>query len=438
MRPPTRTTPFALATAALATTLLAVGVTPAQAVDDTPPMPFCPPVSQSVGTHVQEKLYDPDAHPGHYVPSVAAGALPGGATLVDGQWFAEYQSPTPAVGSYDFTLRLTSDFGSFLDKTCHVDVVADLALTGVTTVDRIGGSDRYDVAAAISKTSVPGTRTLYVASGVDFPDALSASPVVAHNESRLLLTKPDELPESIFDEIHRVDPLTIVVLGGTSAVSTAVETRLKTLGALVVRIEGSDRYELSRNLIADSRFGAAASSKAYLATGRSFPDALSAASAAAHVGAPVLLADGQAPSLSSVETDLFTTRGVTRTMISGGPTAVSTGIEDSVRLSVTQVKRPTGGDRYATSAAVARDAFSVNSTSLPTTAYVATGQAFPDALTGTVLAAENGSPLYLVRKDCIPRDAAQHMADLKISKVVILGGPAAVSDDVAALTVCSE
>jgi putative cell wall-binding protein len=152
----------------------------------------------------------------------------------------------------------------------------------------------------------------------------------------------------------------------------------------------------------------------------------------------VLLVDGLEPSIPVATADLLTVRSVTRGLIAGGPAAVSTGIEGDLRTAVAQTKRLSGADRYQSSAAVSRDAFSVNAATRPTTAYVATGAAFSDALAGTVAAAEDGSPLYLVRHDCIPRDAAQHMADLNISRLVILGGPAAVSDDVKDLTVCSE
>jgi len=82
---------------------------------------------------------------------------------------------------------------------------------------------------------------------------------------------------------------------------------------------------------------------------------------------------------------------------------------------------------FATAAAVARAAF-------PTamTAYVATGENFPDALAGVPAAAGVDAPLLLVARDAIPAAAAEQLARLRPRRVVVLGGPAAVDPSIEA------
>jgi putative cell wall-binding protein len=131
-------------------------------------------------------------------------------------------------------------------------------------------------------------------------------------------------------------------------------------------------------------------------------------------------------------------RSVTRAIVVGGPATVSSGVENDLRMRVPQVKRIGGADRYEASAAVARDSFPSNASVRPDTVYLATGEKYPDALTGAVLAAQTHSPIYLVHPDCIPRDAARHILDIGATHVVLLGGTDTLTDDVANLTVCAS
>jgi len=63
--------------------------------------------------------------------------------------------------------------------------------------------------------------------------------------------------------------------------------------------------------------------------------------------------------------------------------------------------------------------------------YIATGLNFPDALAGAAAAGSLGAPLLLVTGTTVPAPTAAELARLKPGRIVILGGPGAVSDDVA-------
>jgi putative cell wall-binding protein len=299
------------------------------------------------------------------------------------------------------------------------------------TADRIGGSDRYEVAVTISKNNFPNSvSTVYVATGANYPDALSAAPAAAAAGAPLLLVPSTALPASVADEIRRLAPTKIVVVGGPSSVSPAVYDQLATLTTTIQRQTGVDRYEVSRNLAAGAF--ASGSTVAYLATGATYPDALSASAAAGAIDAPVVLVNGVA-SLDAETAALMTTLGVTEIRIAGGPSSVTPALEAELKAipGVTTVRRMSGEDRYIVSGVINRQAFTASSQ-----VYLASGLNFPDALSGAAVAGIQNAPLYVIPSTCIPSYVLQDIATLKATKMTILGGPATVGPDVMRVAQC--
>jgi putative cell wall-binding protein len=101
---------------------------------------------------------------------------------------------------------------------------------------------------------------------------------------------------------------------------------------------------------------------------------------------------------------------------------------DALKGHAARVDRIAGKDRYDTSAMVSADAFTPG---VPV-AYVATGNAFPDALAGGAAAAHLGGPMLLVPGDSVPASVETELIRLQPRAIVVLGGPAAVSDAVVA------
>jgi putative cell wall-binding protein len=96
------------------------------------------------------------------------------------------------------------------------------------SLTRLSGPDRFSTSAAISRASFnPGVPAVYITSGVQFPDALSAAPVAGMQRAPVLLVNAGSIPAEIKTELARLDPARIVVLGGTAAVSEAVAVQLK-------------------------------------------------------------------------------------------------------------------------------------------------------------------------------------------------------------------
>jgi putative cell wall-binding protein len=97
------------------------------------------------------------------------------------------------------------------------------------SVTRIGGSDRYAVAAGVSAANFDSADTVYLATGGVFPDALSGGSPAAQVAGPMLLTTPWSLPASIAAEIQRLSPKHIIVLGGPASVSSTVISQLMSL-----------------------------------------------------------------------------------------------------------------------------------------------------------------------------------------------------------------
>lgn len=104
-------------------------------------------------------------------------------------------------------------------------VAAAVASTGIeTSTQRLSGSNRYDTAVAISKATFgdPGVPVAYVASGASFADALAGAAAAGHLNGPVLLTESKTVPSSVLNEIARLRPQRIVVLGGPTIVTDSV------------------------------------------------------------------------------------------------------------------------------------------------------------------------------------------------------------------------
>ncbi|QJU54829.1 cell wall-binding repeat-containing protein [Herbiconiux sp. KACC 21604] len=286
---------------------------------------------------------------------------------------------------------------------------------------RAAGADRYETAVKVSEGAfAEGAGTVYLAAGANYPDALSGAPAAGEAGGPVLLTEKDRVPASVQAEIDRLSPERVVILGGTNSVSTGVEAAVAAEGRTVERIGGTDRYEVSAAVAADS-FGSATT--VYVASGEKAPDALSGA-AAAGKDSPVLLT--KKDELPQTVRDEIVALGPEKIIILGGTETIG----ETVALELAEIAdtvRVSGADRYETSAAVADEAFVENTGGA---VYIASGETFPDALTGSAAAIAAGAPVLLVQKDSIPIDIGETLERLGPSAVYVLGGPDTVSDTV--------
>ena len=292
-------------------------------------------------------------------------------------------------------------------------------------VTRLAGADRFSASASISQENFSaGVAKVFVANGLNFPDALSGAPVAAKAGAPVLLVAPGSIPDSIAKELDRLQPGEIVVLGGVNSVSDAVAKDLGTYtSGAVTRLWGADRFSASAAISAESFEPNVAT--AYIASGMNFPDALSGAPVAAKEGAPVLLVAPDALP-TSIETELKRLKPG-RIVVLGGPNSVSEAVKTKLAaLTPGQVTRLSGADRFSASADISAQNFAAG----VATVYVANGLNFPDALSGAPVAALNGSPVLLVSPGAIPESVATELTRLRPGRIIVLGGVNSVSAEV--------
>ncbi|MGX5682878.1 cell wall-binding repeat-containing protein [Schumannella luteola] len=174
-----------------------------------------------------------------------------------------------------------------LGDEASVSAAVATELETLAPVTRIGGADRYATARQLVDAYYTTSDTVYLATGHIFPDALSAGAAGAALGIPLVLvygpgSTVDAATLSLLDSLN---PTTIKIVGGTTTVSSGIETQLINAGYTVERLAGANRFETSV-LISGDAFGDFTSVQ--LATGLNYPDALAGAPLAAVRNAPLI------------------------------------------------------------------------------------------------------------------------------------------------------
>lgn len=300
-------------------------------------------------------------------------------------------------------------------------------------VHRLSGPDRYATAAAISQDHFfEAGAVVHIVTGESFADAVSGGPAAARVGGPILPVARTSIPEPVQEELRRLAPRRIEILGGLSAISAEVEAALAayTAGA-VDRTSGADRYETAAKVTQDDFTGPV--SHVIIATGRGYADALAGGAAAADNSSPVLLVEPNAvPAVTAAALRDLQPRNIT---VLGGMSAVSDKVVNDLRAFTSgQVRRIAGTTRFETAARVA-EAFWPEPTG---SVFLATGLNFPDALAGVPAAYTLSAPLLLTERDCMPKVTADALERLDPTAVTVLGGTGVVSDAAARGTICEQ
>ncbi len=341
------------------------------------------------------------------------------------------QAPWSGYGQYGAcitALALPGDRAGNGDLGCKTAFVS--AATGTApAATRLAGSDRFMTGVQVSQKAfpTPGVPVVYIASGLNFPDALSAAPAAGAQHGPVLLTMPGAVPDAVIAEVQRLKPAKVVVVGGAAAVADSAVAQLQAV-APVTRIGGVDRYDTSR-LVAAYAFPTATS--AYVAAANSYADALSAAPVAAKKKSPLLLVNGGA--IDAPTQAYLDAKSIKTLTLVGESDVVGDVWVTQPQSSGSTVSRVGGSDRFGTSALLAASAFPANGAS---TVYVASGIAWQDALVAAAAAGSANQPLLLTRPGCVPRTIGDQMVRLGTTAMNLTGGSDVLSTDVNSLQVC--
>lgn len=260
-------------------------------------------------------------------------------------------------------------------------------------IERVAGNNRFQTASAIAEKSHPeSVQNVIIASGLSFPDALTGSVLaIQKNAPILLVDKTVEGSSDALDYIekHLDKKGTVYILGAEGVISEDFENKLKDLGYNnLTRLGGADRYETAQTITEE--INVPSGTPVAIAYGQNFPDALSISSFAANKGWPILLVNQELP---DAMVDYLTKTQPRTVYLAGGTGVISDEIKSQIQTLVpnAQIERFGGSNRYET-ASLINNYFSPN----PSHIYLSSGENFPDALAGSVLAGKKGDPLVLV------------------------------------------
>lgn len=257
-----------------------------------------------------------------------------GVTLVSGETFADalsasylaYQKHAPILLTSASALEGTITYIKSRKNTENINNIKNVYIIGGESaipkkaeeelqdfnVVRLSGQNRYDTnLAVLSAVDTPNAQ-IVIASGKNFPDGLCAGLI-----PRPVMIVGDELTTAQVAYLKDRRFTTFYVLGGTGAVSEKVTNTLSGLGE-VQRISGSNRYatavEVAKKFFPNSN-------TAIFASGKDFPDGLSAANL---INGPLLLVDSSNfVTAQRYITKLATRKQLKSVQVVGGTGAVS-------------------------------------------------------------------------------------------------------------------
>jgi len=213
----------------------------------------------------------------------------------------------------------------------------------------------------------------------------------------------------------------------SAAVLTASAPLSDALPGLVARrtttvISGRDSFELA---VAVSReLFRSTVDTVHVITAQTFPDAVMGGLAAHQATGPILLTErDRLPAVTRAEIRRLQPA---RIVIVGGVQAVSPAVARQLGLLASTVTRLGGADRYATAASIA---LAVQRGDVDVV-YLASGTRHGDAMVVAPLAAARRAPLLLTKGHSLPPATEQALRRLAPRRVVVVGGPQAISETV--------
>ncbi|MDF2946809.1 MAG: lytC [Bacillales bacterium] len=295
-------------------------------------------------------------------------------------------------------------------------------VANAASVNRLSGQDRYEVSVSISKSGwSQNSVEVILVNGYAIADALCAGPLAYDYKAPILLTTYNDIPKAVLDEIERLQPTRVTIVGGDASVPHKQISQIKERlpNVVIERISGKNRYEVSANIA--QKVGG--TEDVFLTSGTEFADALTVSSYASLNKIPIIITRSN----FIPEEVSGTLNNYSKVKIVGGTASVSEEIEQ-ILSSGKIVSRISGKDRYEVNTN-----FINNYYANPNKLFIAYGYAPADALSGAVVSAIQKVPLALTRKDRLPEELKSIIISNNIEQFTILGGEGSVQNNVQTL-----
>lgn len=286
------------------------------------------------------------------------------AVLARGDDFADALCAGPLANKYDAPILLT------MTEDLNADVLVELKRLDVKNVfiiggagavssrvesaltasgmkyERIFGDDRYETSVKVAE-KLGTVSSIVLATGRDYPDALSISSIAANLGMPILLAEKDTLPLKVMQYITGKQITQTYVVGGVGVLSDTVKNAVPN----PLRIGGSDRFET--NTLVMRQFESKLNFRdLYVAigdgpNGDEFADALTGAVLAGNTASPVILTGKALPDITGnyIKTKVLLGSKVTAL---GGEAVVPSAILDSINAYIALVPVKAAYDKAGT------------------------------------------------------------------------------------------
>ncbi|HGM1528614.1 TPA: cell wall-binding protein Cwp10 [Clostridioides difficile] len=299
--------------------------------------------------------------------------------------------------------------------------------TSNVTVKKLKGADRFETAIKISQSGWTKSDTVVIVNGEDksMVDGLTATPLASVKNSPILLSSNEKLPQKTVEELKRLNPSKVIVIGGNNSMPNSVVEAIKAVNSKisVQRIGGDTRYQTSIN-IAKEIDKTNNVSKLYIGAGNGEADSLSIASLAGKEKTPIVLT--QKDDVDSEAEQFIKSNKVSNIYFIGGIEKISNKAIEQVGKIVNKDisnNRVAGQTRQETNAKVIDKFYSQSKLD---GVVVANQDKLIDALTVGPLAAKNNSPVILAT-NTLDKSQESSLKGKNSSKLFEVGGGIASS-----------
>lgn len=282
------------------------------------------------------------------------------------------------------------------------------------------GSDRYDTAAKISKKGWNSASTVVIANGLNEIEGIVANPLASVYNAPVLLTDKNKVSSHTINELKRLKPSNIIIIGGKNSIGESAEKSIKNAvsSVSIKRIDGSNIEELSAN-IAKEIDSKANVSKIYVAGENGAADALSVVSKAAEEKSPIIVTSKN--SVNSSVKNWIKSNSISSAYFLGKTAVISDNVIkeiDSVVSGNVSGNRIGGSDRNQTNARVIKALYPSENYN---PVFVAKNRPLVDAISVGVYAARTKSPI-VIAGNALDSEQANILKNKKTNSVFRIGG----------------
>ncbi|MCY7537953.1 SpoIID/LytB domain-containing protein [Bacillus pumilus] len=318
---------------------------------------------------------------------------------------APFQS---AMASSTISVKLSNYIGN--KKTMDLSTAGEYKLSGsnVAVTKRYDGKNRYEVANSIASAGWKNPSTVVIVSRDAFDHAISVSPLAYKLGAPILYTNIEKLTKTTENQLKKMKPDNILIVGNSKSISTAAEKSIKKYGK-VRRISGKDKFEISQKIAKEM----GNYKQAVVVGGNSFMNGIAIASYASRKGYPILLT--KKDSIPSYKLP-------SKVIIIGSTKSTGQKVENQIKKT-SQVTRISGANRYELSVNIMKK-LNINADKV----YLAKASSYIYAMPLSQLAAKSNSTVVYVKPDSVTASLKKLLKEKGTYAYRLAGSTSAIKD----------